>query len=256
MNENLAPGLWRETVRVRVFETGPDGLLTPAALMNRLQDAAAVHATALSFGGPDLGPRGLAWVLVRLSLRIEGQVRAGETLDIRTWPCRPETRRAGRNFLVHSESGETLARAATDWMIIDAVKRAMVHIPPDLAVRVPEDVPPPLAVEAATPPRLAEAGHEALMHVRRADLDENGHANNVRYLEWALEALPDELIAGHRLVAADLSFRAEARRGQGVQSLCAVETDGEGFTAIHGLRRADDGRELARVLTSWTRKDG
>lgn len=256
MTSDRSPGLWRETVRVRVFETGPDGRMTPAALVNRLQAAAAAHAEALRFGGSDLGARGLAWVLVRLSLRLAADARPGEALTIETWPHPPETRRAGRDFRVLTAAGATLAEARTDWMIIDAAKRSMVTIPTDLAARVPPDVPPPAHVAAEAPPRLAEAGHEARIHVRRADLDENGHANNVRYLEWALEALPDAVLAEHRLAAADLSFRAEARRGQAVDSLCALSKEPGGLVAIHALRRADDGRELARVLTRWTRNKG
>jgi acyl-ACP thioesterase len=95
------------------------------------------------------------------------------------------------------------------------------------------------------PEAPAETEHTASFAVRRADLDRVGHANNVRFLEWALEALPDD--AGLREI--EVAYRAEAVVGDTVVSEAGPLSGPE---RRHRLSRGADGRTLALARTLWT----
>ena len=72
---------------------------------------------------------------------------------------------------------------------------------------------------------------------RRGDIDLNGHVNNVHYVEWMLEALPD----GFRPNACEVVFKAETLVGEEVRAEAIAEADG----AFLCRAIAADGRDHA-----------
>ena len=86
---------------------------------------------------------------------------------------------------------------------------------------------------------------DAEFRVRRSDLDRVGHANNVRFVEWALEALPD----GAGLTEIDILYRSEAVVGDRVRSEAGPLVGG---ARAHRLSRESDGRFLALARTVWS----
>jgi acyl-CoA thioesterase FadM len=108
----------------------------------------------------------------------------------------------------------------------------------------------PALVPGAAPelPEDAPAVGEVQLRVGRADLDRLGHANNTRYVEWALEAVPDTWAEGRELAAFDVVFRREARRADPVRSR-AVQLDG--LRLGHELSLPDERVTLATLETHW-----
>jgi acyl-ACP thioesterase len=90
-------------------------------------------------------------------------------------------------------------------------------------------------------------------HVRYSDIDVNLHVTNTSYVAWAIEAVPRDLWQSSRLAAVEVQFIAETRHGAAVLSRLAAA--GEGAFA-HAIVREEDGRELARLVTTWVRREG
>ena len=78
---------------------------------------------------------------------------------------------------------------------------------------------------------------ERRFEVRRGDLDALGHVNNTRYVEWALDAVPDEVLDGLHPAGVDVEFRREALPGDVVLSRTA-RAPGDGIAFAHELRSA------------------
>ena len=53
---------------------------------------------------------------------------------------------------------------------------------------------------------------------RRSDVDMNSHINNVVYLGWALESVPEDVYSGFTLYEMEMDFKAECKAGDTVQS--------------------------------------
>ena len=103
---------------------------------------------------------------------------------------------------------------------------------------------------------------------RRADMDMNGHINNVTYLAWALETVPSDVYDGMSLSEVEIDYKSECLAGQTVECLAAPTTRDKGTSTsdrkapadapgarsfVHMLRRCDDERcyELVRARTTW-----
>jgi medium-chain acyl-[acyl-carrier-protein] hydrolase len=115
---------------------------------------------------------------------------------------------------------------------------------------------------AARPSRPAElpaptnVDRELVLAVRRSDLDVAGHVNNASFIEWSLEAVPDELWREADLLSLEIAFLAECRRGQTVLSRASWNSETAPCEISHQLVRPDDGREVVRARSTWRANPG
>ena len=87
--------------------------------------------------------------------------------------------------------------------------------------------------------------------VRYHDIDINRHVNNVNYLEWALETVPEAILTTSSLRELNLSFMGEAHFGDTVVSQ-AQSVNSTGVAFIHHLFCKDSGESLCRARSDWT----
>lgn len=247
---NPTPAIFEHTFAVRYHELGPDGNLRPMALLNWLQDTAGMHTRQLGVSLADLRKNGLTWVVSRIHLEIDRMPRANAIITIRTWPSSRDGLFTCREYEVCDDSGACLARVTSSWAVLNMATRRPVRIDgsvpeyPLHRVRVLDDD------FASLPNFPRESTCELPFRVMRSDLDSNGHVNNVFYVNWALEAVPDT-IAESGLIGMEVSFRAEALYGDSVISRCSLNRTEQGVTCLHQIINARDSRELARLITRW-----
>ena len=239
-----SPLVWTEAYRVRATEVGPDERATVLALADLLQEAAGEHARATDREGFDLGDGGRGtWVLSRLRIALDRRPAMLEPVAVTTWPSAHDGARIHRDFVMTGADGAACVRATSSWFVLDVARRRAVRLPPSMRSFGPSDRPRALVLgDRPAPPDAVEA--ERRFAVRHADLDRVGHANNVRFVEWALEAAG----GADGLREVDVAYRAEAVYGDTVVSQVGPA---EGGARRHALLRASDGRTLAVARTLW-----
>ena len=244
------PPPWRQTFTVHSFDVDQSGLLAPRVLCAFLQEAAGRDATQRGAGMAELMARGLAWVLQRLVIVVDEWPQQDAVVAVTTWPTRFGGAAAERDFTVEDAQGRALARASSRWAVADLTARRAVRMPEFLR-RLPMEVREPLI--ALTPFEAHAAGASPLeehrLGVRRSDLDRVGHANNTRYVEWGLEATPDEWLRTHALAGLDIVYRREALLGDALVSR-VFPTNGE-LKLAHQLRLEASLEPLADLVTLW-----
>ncbi|MBK9516073.1 MAG: acyl-ACP thioesterase [Anaeromyxobacter sp.] len=238
----------RASFVVHSFDADAFGLLTPAALAGYLQEAAGRSADALGFGLADLNRRGLTWVLGRQRLELDQPLRWGETLEIETWPSGVDRLAALRNYLLRRD-GVEVGRSLTTWFALDLQSRRPVRPDQLLPERYQAQTGHVLPLAAPPLPELGSPELERRFQVRFSDIDANLHVTNASYVAWALEAVDEACWRGQRLRALDLQFLAECHHGAYVRSRSAPFGE---ETRLHAIVREADGKELARVRTTWT----
>ncbi len=238
------PLVWRQPFTIRAYEVGPDERASVLVVADLFQEAAGEHARAAGLETFDLDGGTGTWVLTRLRLSISDLPTMRERVEVETWPSGHDHLRAFRDYVLRGADNRTLVRGTSAWLVMHAERRRPVRLPTAVYDFRPASSERALAFEhEPVAPNAVE--HERTFAVRRADLDRVGHANNVRFLEWALEALPEE----RGLAEIDMQYRAEAVYGDDVVSRAGPLADG---TRDHNLVRASDGRTLALAHTRWT----
>ena len=235
-----------QTFQIRAYEVGPDELASILTVCDLLQEAAGEHARSLGRDGFDLPDgRFATWVLTRLRVRLHRRPRIRETVNIETWPSDLDGLRAFRDFRMTGENGDALATATSAWFLIDPERRRPVRLPPEMDGFAVRDRERALTIASSSPPAPKSSEAEQSFVVRRSDLDRVGHANNVRFIEWALEALDDDMGLGE----IDIQYRTEAVYGDTVISRASALAKG---ARNHEIARASDGTTLALARTLWT----
>jgi acyl-ACP thioesterase len=246
------PGMvFQKDYVVHTYETDARGAVRPVALLNYLQDSAGDHAGQLGLSVVDLFKHGLTWVLSRYHIRIHRYPGLGARLEVTTWPSGKRGRFATRDFEVADGAGGPVLAATSSWMVLDLARKQTIN--------VEEIVGPAYAVEKralddpfASLPAPDARDAEVRFRVEAGHLDWNRHVNNAVYVQWALEAVPADILLGRRPVDIEVSYRAEALYGHEVLSAVQrIPEGGDGSAFLHQILNAATGAELARLRTRW-----
>ena len=237
--------------RVRSFETDPLGRLQVPILCKLLQEAATAHAAILGVAVETLIESGVAWVLSRLHLDMQRWPTSDEEIIIETWPEAASRLFTERRFEVFDVSNRRIGAASTLWLILDLERRRPIRLPADVVERLGElglGSEPRRFGDLVTPDPV---DRELDFTVRRSDLDSAEHVNNTSYVEWAIEAVPDEVWSTAELAELEIQFVAECHQGQIVLSRSQLVERGGDIEVRHQLMRHEDGAEVARARTVW-----
>ena len=251
--ETKDSSIWTEVFPVRTFEADASGKLSIQNLCNYLQESAGNHARALNFSVEQLQERQMTWMLSRLHVKVERYPSWGDTVFIDTWPSGHNGLFATREFKVYTEAGDQVARGTSAWLVIDLLRRRPVRIPAFFdEVAVPE-VPRAIADPFL---KFAPAEHFTIQRhfeAQFSDLDINGHANNVSFINWAIESVPGGVHKSHRLQTLEVFFKAEVHQGYTIIAKARKDVHEKGLQFHHALYNAADEkqREIAILRTRW-----
>jgi len=242
--------IYRKEYAVHTYETDARGLAKTVSLLNYLQDAAGEHAARLGVSVVDLVRSGMTWVLSRYHVLVHRHPAPGERLEVTTWPSGKAGYFATRDFEVAAAAGPVLS-ATSSWMILGLERKQplkldeIITIPYALDRRALDDPFASLPVPSAR-------DNEIRFRVESGHLDWNRHVNNAVYVQWALEAVPAEVLAKSRPLELEISYRAETFYGEEVVSAAQrVPADGPGPVFLHQILNAATGAELTRLKTRW-----
>lgn len=245
-----------ERFKIRGYEIGPDQRVPLHNICGFMEEAASLHAADLGFSVEELARRGLAWAVTRLWLEFQEQPYLGgdvlsdersSWVEVKTWPVAVERLQYRRDFLIRWKD-KILAKAVTDWVVINLESRRAERIPEFISALQPENAPHVLEVGRPRLPAQDQAPRTGSFAVRRADIDRNNHVNNARFAEWVVESVPEEISSARQIKLLQIMYRAEGRFGDTVVARGQSDPEG-GF--FHGLYRLSDGCELLRARSLW-----
>ncbi|KAG6526223.1 oleoyl-acyl carrier protein thioesterase, chloroplastic-like [Zingiber officinale] len=282
----LPDGLsYKECFIIRCYEVGINKTATVETIANLLQEVGGSHAQSVGFSTdgfattPTMRKLGLIWVTSRMHIEVYKYPAWGEVIEIETW-CQSDGRMGTRRdwILKDLATGEVIGRATSKWVMMNQNTRKLQ--------RVSDEVREEVFVHCPKTPRLSfpEENNGSLKKIpklddpaqysrlglvpRRADLDMNQHVNNVTYIGWVLESIPQEIIDTHELQTITLDYRRECQHSDIVDSLASPEVPEDGSTNgavasdphvndqylqefLHLLRLSGSGLEINRGRTVW-----
>jgi acyl-ACP thioesterase len=254
----MAELLYRKEFAVHTYESDFEGRVRLVSLLNFLQDAAGDHATLLGWSVIDLWKKKMTWVLSRYHVAVRRYPAWGERIEVLTWPSGRHGFFALRDFEVCDGEGTTVLVGTSSWMVIDIERKQPLNIDEILPSNFVLDKRS-LSDDFAPLPVLGAAEREVPFVVEMSHLDLNKHVNNAVYIQWALEAVPEDVLTRRRPVELEVSYRAEAFYGDAVLSRAGADpgaaTSPAGSTSgpffLHQIVNARTGAELTRLRTGW-----
>ena len=203
-------------------------------LENYLLEVAGTVADELGFGIAKLHPRGLTWILTRLSVEMYELPTHCEKVRFETWIESNAHMLSTRDFRIYKPNPDNVLKGREEewiligqcksvWAVLDLEKREIVNIFDDPMFEgcVDGEVIEMNRVRMTTiPDPTGIAPHKVVY----SDIDYNGHCNSCRYLQAMTDAyLPDYYGKKVRL---DINYQKEAMLGEELQTLYLVTEDG------------------------------
>ena len=215
------------------------GYAKPSVLLYMAQEAAGEHCTLLNVDREHLSDKQLFWAVTRTRVQVTRLPRLGETVTVKTWPM-PTTRVAyPRSVVAYDADGNELFRSISLWVLMDEQTRAMV-LPGKSGVLVDGTL---TGLELTAPRAIATKpmANACRQRVTYSLLDQNGHMNNTRYMDWVDDLLPSGFHKAHRIQEFTLCYMNEAREGDEIDLQFAL-TDGPVLT-VDAQRQTDAGTD-------------
>lgn len=182
-------------------------------LVSDFIEIATEHANRLGIGFKYMTPKGLGWVLSRLSVEMARYPRFNERFTLTTWVEGWNRHYSVRDFMITDEESAVLGYARTIWMVIDLKDHTNAGteiLPFDTSLLSSRECP----IEVLPRLRPNEPTGINTYTFRYTDIDFYSHVNTVRYIELLLNQFPLSLYERKHVGRIDVSFRHEAHFGE------------------------------------------
>ncbi|WP_179338685.1 acyl-[acyl-carrier-protein] thioesterase [Winogradskyella ludwigii] len=237
---------------LRYFEMNELGLATPTIMLGLLEETAADHCYSIDHSLFDLVKKNVGWVLVSGVLQIDRYPSYKEKITIRTWLSSYSSIKGYRENIIYDEHQNIIGRAKGLWVFFDIEKRRPVPIFEEIKEKwsffSEESISRNIKKKIEA---ISFTDYVKQFRVNRYDTDMNKHVNNIRYLQWVIESIPEDITNNYYLHSIDGRFIAEAQYGDTVLSLTKELIEKNAFEHTIKIESSDKVCAIARTI--WKR---
>ncbi|KAM6561944.1 hypothetical protein CsatB_021942 [Cannabis sativa] len=245
---------YRQTVVIKSYEVGSDKIATMESILNRLQEAALNHVGMSGFMSDGMVRNNLIWVVSRMQVQIEQYPIWGERVEIHTWIGASGNNGVQRDWLIQNQdTGHILVRGTSTWVMMNRETRRLSKIPEEVRDEISPWFIEKKAIKEDVIDKIVKLDDKAKymntnLKPKRSDLDMNHHVNNVKYVRWMLEIIPDAISESYQLSKITLEYKRECGSTRDiVQFLCQPNEDGRGLLK-HGVNQDNNHNNLLNTL--------
>ncbi len=193
---------------INFTQCDPNGNLKYTELCNLLQLTAAAHSEVGGISFSDMQTFHQAWVLSRMRLEISELPKWKSIVTVKTWINSLEDSRSVRAIEVFC-NGKKIAGSETFWVVFNTKTRR------------PEKLALPYSHFEIFSERLATENRFSKINIPfesdlisekivvLSDLDIVNHVNNVKYLEWCLDLIPENKLLKSPIHSIEMNFLKE-----------------------------------------------
>lgn len=193
---------------INFMQCTPNGYLKHTDLCNILQLTAASHSEMGGISFVDMQAFHQAWVLSRMRLEITALPKWKDVVTVKTWINTLENSRSVRAFEMHV-NGKKMIGAETFWAVFNTKTRRpeALALPYDHFELYPENKATVITFSKINSTENKEVVFEKTVVL--SDLDIVNHVNNVKYLEWCLDHVDENIILNHGIESLEMNFLKE-----------------------------------------------
>ena len=239
---------------LRYFEMNKSGEASSITILTLLQETAADHCYSIGHSLFNLMEQNFGWVLLSGYMQMERYPSYKEKITIRTWISKYHSIRGLRENIIYDEDKNIIGRAKGLWVFYDIEKRRPTKILSDFKEQWSSDELQCIDHDISKKLEVIElAPYIKEFKVNMYDTDTNKHVNNIRYLQWLIESIPEEILENYYLHAIDGRFISEAQYGDVIIS--STKEDHSTNTFLHTIRVKENHKICAVGKTIWKKRE-
>ena len=199
--------IFTEERQISYLEVDKNNKLKNSAIINIMQDVAGDHSESLHIGLNDKERTGTAWILLNWKLEIVGRPKYKDILTINTWPRKMDRYFSYRDFEIFC-NGELVAKAESKWVLVSAITGTITKISDEFIKKY--EINEKSVFEEEIEEKKHEPANTELTYevaIGRTQIDTNNHLNNVYYLDFAIESLPEAVYENEELNNIEIMYK-------------------------------------------------
>lgn len=235
------------------------------SFLQMLGTVSMYHTVSLGMEPDYMEKRGLMWVLHQWCVHLEESRYYARVISFRTFAVFESGIYSHRYYTIHDDEGKQVGTAVAQWIVIDLERRRMSRIPKDVEelyygngpkalTEAQDDLVSSLDARPLRKRRDAVWTHEKLYEVRFSEIDPNGHVNNVKYVEWALESLKTPTDEGFLIDHHPLDLTIVYKKERMPLGHVTARTELRGTNSYHEIID-EDGSLLSIIEMEWRKRD-
>ena len=239
---------------LRYFEMNKYGKASPTTILTLLEETAADHCNSINYSLYDLLEKNAGWVLLSGIMQMDRYPVYKEKITIRTWLSSYSDIKGFRENIIYDEQGNIIGRAKGLWVFFDIVRRRPIKIFDVFLKKWSFNSEECIIHDVTKKIKAIDTASQINEYtVNRFDTDMNKHVNNIRYLQWLMESMPDEIVDNYYLHSIDGRFIGEAQLGDTLISLTNKDSNDNSF--VHTIKVQGTNKVCATAKTLWKKME-
>ena len=203
-----------EKFTVTLPDVGENNELTNKGFLRMLQEIACIHSKKAGYGVSDAVETGHAWIILNWKLKVFSRPKWNETLTINTWSSEHSFISYYRDFEVFDDKNNLVAIATSKWVFYDLNNNTFVKFSDDSGNQF--ELVNKKVFETPMKEKLVEPENSTFVanyKITRRDIDTNHHVNNLSYIDFAYEILPEDVFRNCDFKNIEIMYKHEAKLG-------------------------------------------
>ncbi len=187
--------IFEKEYTVGLIQVGNSNLLTNHGILELLESIACFHSDTVNFGINNIKDIGFTWMLLHWKVKVLKRVRYGDTITVKTWAGYANRFYTLRDFEIFDKNNELICIASSKWALIDINNKSISKITENIIGRYKAESKSVFNENDISKIKVSELPTTPCFDfkVLRRDIDVNEHMHNIYYLDYALEALPEDV---------------------------------------------------------------
>jgi len=198
-------------------------------IVDLLQNTATLHSKSVGYGTKEMMELKQAWLMLGWHVRILKYPEADMDVEVRTWSRGIKGVEAKRGYEVLNEEGEVLMIADSSWALFDLEAQKLIRAPEEMINAYGAIECNPFEgekIERLRDNQISEI--ETKIKIGKRDIDTNHHMNNAKYMEYAMEVLPENIV----ITEFENAYRKQIAYGEEIkisygEGICRIQNEKE-----------------------------
>ena len=240
---------YKQDFKIGLREINLNNKITNYGYLAFMQDISTNHSDLAGFGVKDNLTNKRAWILLDWYLEVYDRPEFGETLHIETCsiPVEKITFQVFRDFEIYDSHDKLVAKATSRWVLYDREKEKIIKVDSNLNELYKAEGSPEFAQNNISKLLEPEKYESKLCYtVKRGDIDVNNHVNNLNYLKFAYEVLPEDIFLSNEANHLRITYKNQIRLGANI-NLYYLKQENKNIVSI----KSEDDKTLHSIIEMW-----
>ncbi|MDU1053007.1 acyl-ACP thioesterase domain-containing protein [Clostridium baratii] len=241
--------------KINIFDVDSDHKCKFSTLADYLWDIVISQSDYLGETEEGFVHNQCIWVLLKYDITIYEYPKFKDTITVDTKVLGTKKFYGYRQNTIKNSEGKVIGEVISTAILIDFKKRRPMKISPEQSeiygITGELNEVPPLD-------DIREIENDEFIKdypIRYSDIDSNGHVNNVKYMEMAMDTLPRSILNEYRLFNIKVLFKKETTDGDTLHISSEIINEiNDEITTIHKITSNNTGKLLTKLQFIWKKK--